>query len=133
MVSEEESFGQTLESGLKRLDELIARAREQGDEGIAGEDAFLLHDTYGFPIDMTLEIVTEQGLGVDEAGFESLMGEQRTRARRGSRGSRATSRSASGLPRCQARRALRPSSSAMRRPTRRPRSARSAATATASC
>ena len=91
MVSEEESFGQTLESGLKRLDELIARAREQGDEGIAGEDAFLLHDTYGFPIDMTLEIVTEQGLGVDEAGFESLMGEQRTRARRGSRGSRATS------------------------------------------
>jgi alanyl-tRNA synthetase len=91
MGSEEESFGQTLESGLKRLDELIARARERGDEGIAGEDAFLLHDTYGFPIDMTLEIVTEAGLGVDEAGFETLMDEQRTRARQGSRGSRATS------------------------------------------
>jgi alanyl-tRNA synthetase len=91
MRSEEESFGQTLESGLRRLDELIARAREQGDEGIAGEDAFLLHDTYGFPIDMTLEIVTDQGLGVDEAGFEVLMDEQRTRARQGSRGSRATS------------------------------------------
>ena len=91
MSSEEESFGHTLESGLKRLDELIARARDNGDEGIAGEDAFLLHDTYGFPIDMTLEIVTEHGLGVDEAGFEVLMDEQRTRARQGSRGSRATS------------------------------------------
>ena len=77
--------------GLKRLDELIARARENGDEGIAGEEAFLLHDTYGFPIDLTLEIVTEHGLGVDEAGFEALMDEQRTRARQGSRGSRATS------------------------------------------
>ncbi|HEX5191659.1 MAG TPA: alanine--tRNA ligase [Solirubrobacteraceae bacterium] len=91
MRSEEESFGRTLESGLRRLDELIARAREDGDEGIAGADAFLLHDTYGFPIDMTLEIVTEQGLGVDEAGFEALMDEQRTRARQGSRGSRAAS------------------------------------------
>jgi alanyl-tRNA synthetase len=91
MSSEEESFGHTLESGLKRLDELIARARDNGDEGIAGDDAFLLHDTYGFPIDMTLEIVTEHGLGVDEAGFEMLMDEQRTRARQGSRGSRATS------------------------------------------
>ena len=91
MSSEEESFGHTLESGLKRLDELIARARENGDEGIAGEEAFLLHDTYGFPIDMTLEIVTEHGLGVDEAGFEVLMNEQRTRARAGSRGSRAGS------------------------------------------
>ena len=91
MHSEEESFGHTLESGLKRLDELIARARENGDEGIAGEEAFLLHDTYGFPIDLTLEIVTEHGLGVDEAGFEVLMDEQRTRARQGSRGSRATS------------------------------------------
>ncbi len=90
MSSEEESFGHTLELGLKRVDELIARARDNGDEGIAGEDAFLLHDTYGFPIDMTLEIVTEHGLGVDEAGFEALMDEQRTRARQGSRGSRAT-------------------------------------------
>jgi alanyl-tRNA synthetase len=81
VASEEESFGRTLEQGLRRLDELIARAREQEDEGIAGADAFLLHDTYGFPIDMTLEIVAEHGLGVDEAGFESLMQDQRTRAR----------------------------------------------------
>jgi alanyl-tRNA synthetase len=81
LTSEEESFGRTLELGLGRLDELIARARDSGAEGIAGADAFLLHDTYGFPIDMTLEIVAEHGLGVDEEGFESLMDEQRTRAR----------------------------------------------------
>jgi alanyl-tRNA synthetase len=87
-ASEEESFGRTLEQGLKRLDELIARAREDDDEGIAAADAFLLHDTYGFPIDLTLEIVAEHGLGVDEAGFEVLMEDQRTRAREGSRGER---------------------------------------------
>jgi alanyl-tRNA synthetase len=84
LASEEESFGRTLEQGLKRLDELIARSREEGAEGIAGADAFLLHDTYGFPIDMTLEIVAEHGLGVDEAGFEALMDDQRARARQGS-------------------------------------------------
>ncbi len=88
MHSEEESFGRTLEQGLKRLDDLIAQARENDDEGIAAADAFLLHDTYGFPIDLTLEIVAEQGLGVDEAGFEVLMEDQRTRAREGSRGER---------------------------------------------
>jgi alanyl-tRNA synthetase len=81
LTAEDESFGRTLEQGLKRLDELIERARDKGAEGIAAADAFLLHDTYGFPIDVTLEIVSEHGLGVDEAGFESLMEEQRTRAR----------------------------------------------------
>jgi len=81
LASEEEGFGRTLEQGLKRLDELIERTRDAGAEGISGADAFLLHDTYGFPIDMTLEIVTEHGLGVDEGGFESLMEGQRTRAR----------------------------------------------------
>ncbi len=84
LASEEQSFGHTLELGLKRLDELIERARDAGAEGIAGADAFLLHDTYGFPIDMTLEIVAEHGLGVDEQGFEALMDQQRTRARAGS-------------------------------------------------
>ncbi len=84
--SEEEAFGRTLEFGLKRVQELIERAREAGDEGIAAEDAFLLHDTYGFPIDLTLELVTEHGLGVDEAGFEALMDQQRARARGAWRG-----------------------------------------------
>ncbi|MFL5887996.1 MAG: alanine--tRNA ligase [Solirubrobacteraceae bacterium] len=81
MASEEESFGRTLEQGTKLLDDLIARARESGDEGISSEDAFRLHDTYGFPIDLTLELVTEHGLGVDQEGFEVLMSEQRARAR----------------------------------------------------
>ncbi len=84
MAAEEEGFGRTLEQGLKRLDELIARAREDDAEGISGSDAFLLHDTYGFPIDLTLEIVAEHGLGVDEEGFEALMEDQRARARAGS-------------------------------------------------
>ena len=84
LESEEESFGRTLEQGLKRLDELIERARLTGAEGIAASDAFLLHDTFGFPIDLTLELVAEHDLGVDEAGFEILMDEQRDRARAGS-------------------------------------------------
>ncbi len=82
--SEEEGFGRTLAQGSKLLDELIATAQETGEEGIRGDDAFRLHDTYGFPIDLTLELVAEQGLGVDEQGFESLMDEQRARARAGS-------------------------------------------------
>jgi alanyl-tRNA synthetase len=81
--SEEEGFGRTLEQGLARLDELIARARGSGAEGISGADAFLLHDTFGFPIDLTLEIVADHGLGVDEAGFESLMDDQRRQSRKG--------------------------------------------------
>jgi alanyl-tRNA synthetase len=81
--AEEEGFGRTLDQGSKLLDELIARARESGAEGISGADAFQLHDTYGFPIDLTLELVAEHELGVDEEGFESLMQDQRTRARAG--------------------------------------------------
>jgi alanyl-tRNA synthetase len=81
LEAEEEGFGRTLEHGLKRLDELIERARQTGAEGIAAADAFLLHDTYGFPIDLTLELVAEQDLGVDEEGFEALMDDQRRRAR----------------------------------------------------
>jgi alanyl-tRNA synthetase len=81
LESEEESFGRTLEQGLKRLDELIERARLTGAEGIAADDAFLLHDTYGFPIDLTIELIAEHDLGVDEAGFEVLMEAQRDRAR----------------------------------------------------
>jgi alanyl-tRNA synthetase len=81
LASEEENFGRTLEQGSKLLDDLIARARDQGAEGIAAADAFLLHDTHGFPIDLTLEIVAEHGLGVDQEGFEGLMSEQRRKAR----------------------------------------------------
>jgi alanyl-tRNA synthetase len=83
LASEEESFGRTLEQGTKLLDDLIARAKEQGEEGLGAEDVFQLHDTYGFPIDLTREIAAEHDLGVDEPGFERLMEEQRTRARAG--------------------------------------------------
>jgi alanyl-tRNA synthetase len=85
LASEEESFGRTLEQGTKLLDELIAQAKEQGEEGIGAEDAFKLHDTFGFPIDLTREIAAEHDLGVDEPGFERLMDEQRARARAGGR------------------------------------------------
>jgi alanyl-tRNA synthetase len=83
LISEEEGFGRTLDEGTKLLDDLIERAREVGDEGISAADAFRLHDTHGFPIDLTLELVTDHGLGVDQAGFELLMDDQRRRSREG--------------------------------------------------
>jgi alanyl-tRNA synthetase len=78
---EEEAFNRTLDQGMKLLDDVIARAREAGEEGIGADQAFLLHDTYGFPFDLTLELAAEQGVGVDEQGFEELMEDQRQRAR----------------------------------------------------
>jgi alanyl-tRNA synthetase len=81
MRTEEEAFNRTLDSGMRQLDELIERARDAGEEGIGADQAFLLHDTYGFPFDLTLELAAERGLGVDEQGFEELMEAQRTRAR----------------------------------------------------
>ena len=86
--AEEAGFGRTLAQGPKLLDELIDRAIATGAEGISAADAFLLHDTYGFPIDLTLELVAEHDLGVDEEGFEALMDEQRDRSRAGGRGRR---------------------------------------------
>ena len=77
---EEEQFTQTLEQGTRLLDEHIARAKERGLEGIGAEEAFQLHDTYGFPFDLTLELAAEQDMGVDEAGFEREM-EARASAR----------------------------------------------------
>jgi alanyl-tRNA synthetase len=81
LTAEEESFSRTLEQGNRILAELLERARETGAEGISSEDAFMLHDTFGFPIELTRELVAEHGLGIDEAGFEALMNEQRQRAR----------------------------------------------------
>jgi alanyl-tRNA synthetase len=79
--AEEEGFGRTLEQGTRQLDELVLRALDAGDEGIAAEDAFVLHDTYGFPFDLTRELLAERGLDVEEEGFQRLMEEQRARAR----------------------------------------------------
>ncbi len=81
LASEEESFGHTLEQGTRLLEDLIARALDAGEEGIAAADAFALHDTYGFPFDLTRELAAERGLGVDDEGFERLMEGQRARAR----------------------------------------------------
>ena len=81
LAREEEAFGHTLEQGMRILDEHIARAQADGAEGIGAAEAFQLHDTYGFPFDLTLELAAEHGLGVDAAGFENLMEDQRTRAR----------------------------------------------------
>jgi alanyl-tRNA synthetase len=79
--AEEGAFGRTLESGLANLNAQIARARVQGSESIDAEDAFQLHDTFGFPFDLTKELLAEEGLGVDEEAFERLMDAQRVRAR----------------------------------------------------
>jgi alanyl-tRNA synthetase len=81
LKAEREGFSRTLDQGMRRLEELLDRALESGAEGISSQDAFMLHDTYGFPIDMTREIAGERGLGVDEEGFESLMNQQRERSR----------------------------------------------------
>jgi len=83
LEGEEESFGRTLEHGTGLLEELVARTRESGATRIGARDAFILHDTYGFPFDLTRELVAEQGLEVDEPGFAALMEEQRRRARAG--------------------------------------------------
>jgi alanyl-tRNA synthetase len=79
--AEEEAFRRTLTSGTTILDTAVARAKSAGSTTLPGEQAFALHDTYGFPIDLTLEMAAEQGLEVDEAGFRRLMNEQRDRAK----------------------------------------------------
>jgi alanyl-tRNA synthetase len=86
--AEEEGFGRTLEQGTKLLQEVIERSRAAG--AVAAADAFRLHDTFGFPFDVTRELAAEQGLDVDPEGFEVLMEAQRTRAREGGRTAAAT-------------------------------------------
>ena len=83
MNDEEESFGRTLVRGQEMLERLVADARQESTSWIDAADAFKLHDTYGFPYDLTKELLAEQGLAVDDEGFAELMEEQRTRARTG--------------------------------------------------
>ncbi|HEX2588491.1 MAG TPA: alanine--tRNA ligase [Gaiellales bacterium] len=77
LTAEEQRFAQTLRNGQQLLDEVLARSGEQ----VSAEDAFRLHDTYGFPFELTAELAAEHGRTVDEAGFARLMDEQRERAR----------------------------------------------------
>src|SRR5690625_2789944 len=79
--AEESSFRSTLDSGTTLLSAAVEHAKEQGLTSLSGHDAFTLHDTHGFPIDLTLEIAAEAGLSVDESTFRELMTEQRERAR----------------------------------------------------
>jgi alanyl-tRNA synthetase len=83
IADEEESFGRTLERGTELLAKLVDEAKDSSTSWIDAEDAFRLHDTYGFPYDLTKELLAEEGLAVDDEGFEALMEEQRTRARSG--------------------------------------------------
>jgi alanyl-tRNA synthetase len=84
--SEEESFGRTLAQGERLLRDLVTRAREQGTSWVDAEDAFRLHDTYGFPYEMTKELLAEEGLSVDDQGFEELMDRAREVSRSGAHG-----------------------------------------------
>jgi alanyl-tRNA synthetase len=80
--AEEEKFARTLEAGSARLNELVSAGG-----AISGADAFRLHDTFGFPIDLTIEMAAERGVAVDRAGFDAAMAEQRERSRGEKRGS----------------------------------------------
>ncbi|WP_421840294.1 alanine--tRNA ligase [Mycobacterium sp.] len=80
-VAEETAFNRTLTAGSKLFDELADATKSSGAAVVSGSDAFTLHDTYGFPIELTLEMASEAGLAVDEAGFRELMAEQRQRAK----------------------------------------------------
>ena len=80
-VGEETAFLKTLTSGSKLFEGAADDVKAQGGKTIAGSEAFTLHDTYGFPIDLTLEMAAEAGLSVDEEGFRTLMAEQRKRAK----------------------------------------------------
>lgn len=78
---EEDSFRRTLNQGTQLFDMAVFEAKQKNETVLPGEQAFKLHDTYGFPIDLTLEMAEEQGLQVDKAGFQKLMDEQRARAK----------------------------------------------------
>jgi alanyl-tRNA synthetase len=82
MRQEEQSFDRTLERGITMLERVIDEALAQHAGVISGEEAFLLHDTYGFPLELTREIAGERGAAVDTVAFDTLMEEQRARARR---------------------------------------------------
>ncbi|MEO6794041.1 MAG: alanine--tRNA ligase [Mycobacterium sp.] len=80
-IAEETAFNRTLASGSRLFEEAAVATKSAGTTVLSGTDAFALHDTYGFPIELTLEMAAEAGLSVDEAGFRELMAEQRARAK----------------------------------------------------
>ncbi len=93
--AEEDAFRQTLRAGTAIFDLATTEVKQSGGGQLSGSKAFALHDTYGFPIDLTLEMASEQGLSVDEEGFRRLMGEQRDRAKADARAKKGQHRDAS--------------------------------------
>lgn len=81
LTKEEEQFNKTIDQGLNILSEMEAAMKAEGKTELSGEDAFKLYDTYGFPLDLTKEILEEKGCTIDEAGFKAAMDEQREKAR----------------------------------------------------
>ena len=80
LSQEEDKFDKTIDQGLDILNEMLAKAGVSGNKEFSGEDAFKLYDTYGFPLDLTTEILAEKGFFVDEAGFKAAMEEQKKKA-----------------------------------------------------
>ncbi|MDD4370119.1 MAG: alanine--tRNA ligase [Anaerostipes sp.] len=81
LTQEEEKFNKTIDQGLEILNDMEEVLVKEGTKELSGADAFKLYDTYGFPLDLTIEILEEKGLSVDEAGFKEAMEEQRQKAR----------------------------------------------------
>jgi alanyl-tRNA synthetase len=81
MKEEEESFLRTLSTGIKLLDDMISKTKKENRPQISGKDAFILYDTYGFPLDLTALVARENRLSIDEAGFTEAMEEQKNRSR----------------------------------------------------
>ncbi|MFQ6808254.1 MAG: alanine--tRNA ligase [Blautia sp.] len=81
LTKEEEQFNKTIDQGLHILGEMEAAMEKEGRKELSGEDAFKLYDTYGFPVDLTKEILEEKGYSIDEKGFQEAMDEQRKKAR----------------------------------------------------
>ena len=80
--TEEENFAKTIDGGMRIFEELLSAHKDAGEKVFSGADAFKLYDTFGFPIDLTIEMVEEEGMTVDQAAFKQLMEEQRQRARK---------------------------------------------------
>ncbi len=81
LTQEEEKFNKTIDQGLSILSQLQEKMKEAGEKTLSGEEAFKLYDTYGFPVDLTQEILEEQGFSIDEQGFAACMEQQRNMAR----------------------------------------------------
>ena len=80
--TEEENFARTIDAGMAIFSEMLAAHKEKGETVFSGADAFKLYDTYGFPLDLTIEMCADEGMTVDEEAFKTLMEEQRVRARK---------------------------------------------------